>query len=87
MKWQQIANHKSLTIHLLQESAISALLEELGLEDENCVHTPYRSGCPVDKIPSEDHPSPLLNYKQHNNNSSQLLAPSTGSPVAHALTF
>ena len=44
MKWQQIADDESLAIHLLQEATISALVEEIGLEDVNSVHTPYRSG-------------------------------------------
>ena len=43
MKWQQIVDHGSLTIHLLQESTISAIVEELGLEDANSFHAPYRS--------------------------------------------
>ena len=38
MKWQQITDYESLTIHLLQEATISALVEELGLEDANSVH-------------------------------------------------
>ena len=58
MKWQQIADDESLTIHLSQESTISTLVEELVLEDVNSVQTPYRSGCPVDKIPSADHLPP-----------------------------
>ena len=44
MKWQQIADDESLTIHLSQEADISALVEELGLEDANSVHTPYIYG-------------------------------------------
>ena len=58
MKWQQIADDESLTIHLSQESTISALAEELGLEDANSVHTLYISGFPVDKIMSADHLPP-----------------------------
>ena len=50
MKWQQIADDDSLTIHTSQEATISVLVKELGLEDANSVRPPYRSGCPVDKI-------------------------------------
>ena len=58
MKCQQVADNESLTIHMLQESTISMLVEELGLEDANSVHPPYISGCPVDKIMSVDHLPP-----------------------------
>ena len=50
MKWKQIANDQSLTIHISKEATISALVEELGLEDANNVHPPYRPGCPVDSF-------------------------------------
>ena len=55
MKWQKIAYDESLTINLSQEATISALVEELGIEDANSVHTSYRSRCPVDNILSADH--------------------------------
>ena len=58
MKWQQISDDESLTIILSQEVTISALVEELGLEYANSVPTPYRYGCPVDKIMSAHHLPP-----------------------------
>ena len=58
IKWQKISDDESHTIHLSQEATISVLVEELGLEDINSVHTPYISGCPVDNIPSADHLPP-----------------------------
>ena len=60
MKWHQIEDDEILTIHLLQEVTIIALVEELGLEDANSFLTPYRSGCPVNKIPSVDHLPPSI---------------------------
>ena len=42
MKWQKIADNESLTIHLLQEATICALVEELDLEDANSVHPPLQ---------------------------------------------
>ena len=59
MKCQKIADDESLTNHLSQEATISALVEELSLEDAKSVHTPYISGCPIDKIPYADHLPPL----------------------------
>ena len=59
MKWQQIADNESLTIHLPKEATIRAIVEELGLVDANSFPTPYISGCPADKIPSADHPPPF----------------------------
>ena len=58
VKWHKIADDESLTIHLSQEAKIRALVEELVLEDANSVPTPYRSGCPLEKIPSADHLPP-----------------------------
>ena len=58
MKWQQIIDDESLTIHLSQEATISALVEEIFLEDANSVYTPYISVCPVDKIIYADHLPP-----------------------------
>ena len=40
MKWHKIADDDSLTIYLSQEATISALVDELGLEDANIVHSP-----------------------------------------------
>ena len=60
MKWHQIEDDEILTIHLLQEVTIIALVEELGLEDANSVHTPYRSGFSVDNIPSTYHLPPSI---------------------------
>ena len=60
MKWQKIADYHILTIHLSQEATIRALVEELFLEDTNSVHTPYRSGFPVDNIPSTYHLPPSI---------------------------
>ena len=60
MKWQKIVDDESLTIYLSQDATISALVEELGLEDVNSVYTPNRSGCPVDKIPSAYHLPPSI---------------------------
>ena len=60
MEWQQVSDNDSIIIHLLQEGTISVLVEELGLEDANSFHTPYRSGCPVDNIPSTDHLPPSI---------------------------
>ena len=86
MKWQQIADNESITIHLSQEATISALVEELGLEYANSVHPPTYTD--VQSIIFRLHTTPpSLDYKQHNNNWSHFLAPSTGSPVAHALTL
>ena len=58
LKWQKIADDKSLTIHLSQETNSSTLIEELGLGYLNSVHTPCRYGCPVDNITSAYHPPP-----------------------------
>ena len=60
MKWHQIAYNGSFTVHMSQEVAISALVEELGLENANCVHTPNRFGCPADNIRSTDHLSTYI---------------------------
>ena len=60
MKWQQIADDESLTIHLPKEATIRAIVEKIGLVDANSVPTPYRSGCPVDNIPSADHLPPSI---------------------------
>ena len=58
MKWKQIADDESLTIHLSQEATIIALVEELGRQYANSVHTPYIFGCPVDNISFADHLPP-----------------------------
>ena len=42
---------------MIQEAFSDNLIEEAGLTDANPVKTPYRSGHPVDIIPSEKHPS------------------------------
>ena len=42
MKWRKISDNEIITIHLFQDATISALVEELGLEDANSVHPPYR---------------------------------------------
>ena len=46
-----------ITVHMTQGAFADNLIEEAGLTDANPVNTPYRSGHPVDNIPSEQYPS------------------------------
>ena len=56
-------NH--IAVHMTQEAFADNLIDVAGLTNANTVKTPYRSGHPVDNIPSTQHPSmvqPLIKH-------------------------
>jgi hypothetical protein len=57
----------NVTIHLGQEAFIENLCQLSGLDNPHVspVHTPYRSGCPVDSIPIPDTPLPGQAKRTH----------------------
>eukprot|EP00957_Ditylum_brightwellii_P035917 2721907-Ditylum_brightwellii.AAC.1 len=59
MRLEQLKQDNNISIFLSQEATIDALIHDLGLESANIIHTLYRSGCPVDKIPDNPNLPPL----------------------------
>eukprot|EP00957_Ditylum_brightwellii_P001459 113782-Ditylum_brightwellii.AAC.1 len=59
MQLEQLKQDNDVSIFLSQEATINALIQDLGLESANIVHTPYRSGCSVNKIPDNPNLPPL----------------------------
>ena len=53
--WQRKPDNH-ISVHMTQEAFADNLIDEAGLADANPVTTPYRSGHPVDNIPSVPHP-------------------------------
>eukprot|EP00957_Ditylum_brightwellii_P208746 15358763-Ditylum_brightwellii.AAC.1 len=62
IQFETIKEDNDITIFLSQEATIKVLITELSLDLANTVQSPYRSGYPIDKIPTSSNlpPATLL---------------------------
>mmetsp|Transcript_10476 Transcript_10476/g.14801 ORF Transcript_10476/g.14801 Transcript_10476/m.14801 type:complete len:87 (+) Transcript_10476:547-807(+) len=69
IKFQCNCDHDGeVNIFMGQETFVDTLVQDANLSDPSVStpHTPYKAGCPVDKIPSYIPASSLNSYKQAN---------------------
>jgi hypothetical protein len=52
--WYNTSN--GLAVHISQPGFTEQLIEKFGMEDSNCVPTPYRSGLVIDRIEHDNVP-------------------------------